>query len=218
MAGNYKIVAFGDSTTALNENFPVYSELLQRLFDEYTNFDFVNAGVKSNTTSDAMKRFEKDVLNLNPRLVIIQFGINDSAIDVWKDKNIRDPRTSITDFDKNMRDFIKRCRAYGTDVLLMTPNSLFWTDELKKLYGQEPYNVNDPDGFNFQLESYAQKVRDIAASENLECLDIFNIFKKDIHSLLLDGIHPNANAHERLAELIRPKLIKILGITLSTEK
>ncbi|MFZ4766685.1 MAG: SGNH/GDSL hydrolase family protein, partial [Roseimicrobium sp.] len=75
------IVAFGDSTTAVRGSTKVYASILQ---EELRNVRVVNAGVGGNTTEMARKRFEKDVLSHQPRIAILQFGIDDSAVDVWK--------------------------------------------------------------------------------------------------------------------------------------
>jgi lysophospholipase L1-like esterase len=44
----------------------------------------INAGVNSNTTLDALKRVEEDVLEHSPRLVIIEFSANDFFLGVPK--------------------------------------------------------------------------------------------------------------------------------------
>lgn len=81
----YTIVAFGDSTTAPRGNLVVYSTLLQsELFAQGQPIRVVNSGVGGNTTEVARDRFERDVLAYQPDLVVVQFGINDSAVDVWK--------------------------------------------------------------------------------------------------------------------------------------
>ncbi len=84
-----KIVAFGDSTTAPRGNLKVYADILR---DELTGVQVINAGVGGNTTSMARLRFEADVLTHAPDLVLIQFGINDSAIDV--SRGAAQPRVS----------------------------------------------------------------------------------------------------------------------------
>jgi len=80
----FTIVAFGDSITAPRKNIVVYSDLLRKEFAG-KNVDVINAGIGGNTTAHALARFEKDVLARDPDLVIMQFGNNDSSIDVWKE-------------------------------------------------------------------------------------------------------------------------------------
>jgi len=76
------VVAFGDSTTANRKDTEIYAKVLQ----ERLGIDAVtilNKGIRRHTTSMANRWFERDVTTHAPDVVIIQFGINDSIIDVW---------------------------------------------------------------------------------------------------------------------------------------
>ncbi|MDD5258410.1 MAG: arylesterase [bacterium] len=69
------IICFGDSLTAgygakPGEDYPaVLSKLLGQ--------PVINAGSSGNTTRQALERLETDVLDKDPKLVIVQFGAND---------------------------------------------------------------------------------------------------------------------------------------------
>ncbi|MCX7662093.1 MAG: GDSL-type esterase/lipase family protein [Candidatus Omnitrophica bacterium] len=69
------IICFGDSITAgygvgENESYPY---LLQQVL----NMPVINAGLDGDTTSEALKRLNTDVLEKEPYLVIIELGGND---------------------------------------------------------------------------------------------------------------------------------------------
>lgn len=202
------IVAFGDSTTAPRESLVVYADLLRReLTDRGIEATVINAGVPSNTTADARARFEQDVLTHQPDLVIIQFGINDSTANVWANPPAAEPRVSINDYGQNLTHFIKTLRGRSAEVILMTPNPMCWTDELKKLYGKPPYDPNDPDGFNVLLRAYAEAIRQIARQEKVPLVDVLTAFDRhaaapggSLDALLLDGMHPNSRGHRLIAD------------------
>ncbi|MBN1870912.1 MAG: arylesterase [Candidatus Omnitrophica bacterium] len=69
------IVCFGDSITAGfgAESGADYPSLLSRM----GSWPVINAGVAGDTTADALKRIEEDVLVHEPRMVIILLGGND---------------------------------------------------------------------------------------------------------------------------------------------
>ncbi|MEN8165832.1 MAG: arylesterase [Acidobacteriota bacterium] len=74
------IICFGDSLTfgtgaGSNEDYP--SRLASLIGAEV-----INAGVPGDTTADALKRLEHDVLAHNPRIVLITLGGNDLMRDV----------------------------------------------------------------------------------------------------------------------------------------
>ncbi|MDQ1256284.1 MAG: isoamyl acetate esterase, partial [Candidatus Hydrogenedentes bacterium] len=198
-----KIVTFGDSTTAPRGPLRIYTDLLRedlpvRGFDAVV----VNAGVGGNSTAMARDRFERDVLALKPDIVTISFGINDSAIDIWKD--VTEPRVTLEAYAANLRYFIATLRERGAQPILMTPNPLAWTGPNRELYGKPPYDVNDPKGFDAMLRPYVEKVREIAQTEAVPLADVHQAFSEyarehPIEELLLDGVHPNDLGHRLIA-------------------
>jgi len=210
----FTIVAFGDSTTAPRGALPVYARLLQ---DELTAKGrallVINAGVGGNTTEMARARFEKEVLARQPDFAIVQFGINDAAVDVWKKPPATQPRVALPRYESNLREFVQRLKSAGARVIVMTPNPLRWTPKLKEMYGRPPYAPDDPDGFNVLLKDYAGAARRVAREEQVACVDIFQVFAgyagpggRAVDDLLLDGMHPNEKGHRLIADALKPVL------------
>jgi len=112
-------VTFGDSTTAVRGSTKIYSAILQ---DELRNIRIINAGVGGNTTDMGRKRFEQDVLTHQPQVAIIQFGINDAAVDVWRNPPATAPRVLLERYEANLRNFIQTLKSKDTHVVLMTAN------------------------------------------------------------------------------------------------
>ncbi len=206
------VVAFGDSTTAPRGSLRVYADILrEELPKRGRAAEVVNAGVGGNHTAAARKRFQRDVLNRKPAVVIVQFGINDSAVDVWKKPPATKPRIALAAYEANLRFFIQEIRAVGAKPVLMTPNPLRWTDKLKSLYGKPPYAADDPEGFNVLLKGYAEAVRRIARTEEVPLVDIDAAFANDADELLLDGMHPNTKGRQRVADRLLPVVLGLLG-------
>jgi lysophospholipase L1-like esterase len=209
------IVAFGDSTTAVRGELKIYASLLAKeLPEQGLPVRIINAGVGGNHTNHARARFEKAVLAHEPEVVIIQFGINDAAVDVWKNPPATESRVSLADYEKNLRFFVETLVKRQVSVVLMTPNPLRWTPKMREMYGKPPYLTDDVDGFNVKLRDYAEKVRQIAKSEKVPLIDVSQAFedfgKKDgqsVDDLLLDGIHPNDRGHRLVADLLMAELL-----------
>jgi lysophospholipase L1-like esterase len=153
------------------------------------------------------------VLAHEPDLAIIQFGICDAAVDVWKDET--QSRVAIDDYEANLQHFVETLQQQGTRVILMTPNPLRWTDKLLGLYGEAPYDPEDADGFSVFLRDYAQRLRDVAERTDATLIDSFAAFEQygraegqSVDDLLKDGMHPNSLGHaleaELLLDVIRP--------------
>lgn len=70
------IICFGNSITeslGASEGWDYPSLLSKKL-----GFPVINAGVGGDTTEDAIKRLQRDVLDRNPRIVVVEFGGNDA--------------------------------------------------------------------------------------------------------------------------------------------
>ena len=218
-----RIVAFGDSTTAPRKSVEkVYADrLAEALGKEGMAVEVINAGVPGNTTEHARKRFERDVMAREPDVVILQFGINDSAIDVWKDPPATGPRVAKDRYQENLRHFVRALKARGVKVILMTPNPLRWSAKTKRLYGRPPYDPEAPDGFEGILPTYRAAMRQIAKQEEVPLVDVFAAFEdygkqkgRSLDDLLLDGMHPNDEGHQIVAELLMPQITQSVGVRL----
>lgn len=88
--GEETIVAFGDSSTEDEQGwFEIFKHLLEISF-ENAEFKFINSGVAYNTTSEALKRLDRDVILHEPDWVLVSLG----TFDVQK-LNIAPQRTLL---------------------------------------------------------------------------------------------------------------------------
>jgi lysophospholipase L1-like esterase len=215
------ILLFGDSTTAPRGAVKVYAGLLQEALRESDDApDVHNAGLPSNTTVDALKRVQADVLAHRPRIVVMQFGINDSTVDVWKKPPATQPRVSLEAYVANYRRLISLVQDSGARVILMTTNPLRWSPRMRELYGRPPYNPEAEDGFEAPfLLRYNEAVRSLAHELGLPLADVhaaYPAFAKrhqtDVAGLLPDGAHPGDLGHRLVAELLLPALLEQLRL------
>ncbi len=164
-----------------------------------------NEGVGSNRTDLAIARLDSDVRAKNPDIVIIQYGINDSAHDAGPGTESRvalDATEMLThslpargNFEDNLTSIVQTLKADGADVILMTPNRI--TD----------YSAVT----EARLGLYADVVRQIAADESVALLDVWSLYTdydavggQSYTDLLLDGVHPNGDGHALLATALEP--------------
>lgn len=216
-AGAHTLVVFGDSVTAPRASVKVYADVLsEELLFKGEKVGVLNAGVPGNTTAQALKRLETDVLQKRPDTVVMLFGINDSALDVWKNPPATAARVPLAEYRANLKSCVASTKASGARVVLMTSNPLFWTETTRRLYGKPPYNPEDPDGFNLLLRDYAAVLRDLALEEKVALVDLFELFKSvpgaapgKMGRLIPDGMHPNSEGHFLIAEALMKTLCGI---------
>lgn len=182
-----RIVCIGDSITGVyyhSGGLRAYPEMLQIALQKIhpqTQVTVRNAGISGDTTTGGLKRLERDVLAHKPHLVTVMFGMNDLV------------RTPMADFQNNLLEIIRRCRAINAEVVLCTQNSI----------------VESPQRPGAKLAEFTQSIRDIAKAESLPVADCLAAFEA-VHArdalewnlLLSDPIHPNMAGHKLFAETI----------------
>ena len=213
------IVMFGDSTTAPRGTVKVYAQRVEAALQSIgSTLTVHNAGVGGNTTAAALKRLQTDVLACKPRIVVMQFGINASAVDVWRKPPATQPRVGLETYLANYRSMIAAARKQGAKVILMTTNPLRWSSKTRELYGKPPYKPDAEDGFeSANLHAYNEAVRALAKELDVPLVDVhvaYPVFaakhKTTIDQMLLDGMHPGDSGHELVAGLLVPVIRDLL--------
>ena len=158
-------------------------------------------------TRQALARLDRNVRSQRPDLVVVRFGINDSWIDV--DQGRTRSRLYRSGYRGNLRTIVRRLRRDGARQVLMTPNPMRWSDPYYiKAFTEHPgvLNVNAVSGIDRLLDVYAEDVRDVAKSESVALVDVFEAFERygkipgqSMEDILLagDGIHPNGSGASR---------------------
>jgi lysophospholipase L1-like esterase len=181
-----KIVCFGDSVTGTyyhSGGRRGWCELLEialhRIYPA-SHPDMINAGVSGNTSADGLKRLDRDVLNSHPQLVVVMFGLNDVA------------RDTPAHLFENLTEIVRRIRDAGSEVMLMTPNSVYDDDPRRPVW---------------KVRQYVEIVRQAAERCSVPLVDCFRSYE-GIRSvshyawvhLMSDPIHPNLEGQKIFAE------------------
>ncbi|EMI56679.1 esterase [Rhodopirellula sallentina SM41] len=181
--GRSSVVCFGDSIT--RRGFP---EVMGRLLD----VEAVNAGVPGHTSSQGLRRIEKDVLDKNPDIVVVLFGTNDIRVD--SDKYVPQKR-----YAENLRSIVAQCRAGDSRVVLCTPPPIatapYFTRHDKTVFDRAG-------GLTKLLGDYRATVIDVAKEEGVAVVDLFTLLQTDDGWLSRDGVHPSEQGSEMIAKHI----------------
>jgi lysophospholipase L1-like esterase len=226
-----QIVALGDSTTATALDWApqikqVYADCLPGALAEHAiAADVVNAGIGDTTTREAVARLDRDVRSHHPGLVVVQFGINDSWIDV--DLGKTRPRLTRAEYRHNLTIIIRRLRRDGARVILMTPNPMRWADPFyEKAFTEHPglLDVHAVRGIDRLLDRYVAVVREVAQHESVPLVDVFDAFERygevrgqSIDDILLagDGIHPNQRGQQLVCALLSERIVALFAVPAS---
>ena len=210
------IIMFGDSTTAPRSGVKqVYAVRVERALQSIgSSLSVHNAGIGGNTTRDALKRFERDVLRYKPRIIVMQFGINDAAVDVWQKPPATEPRVPREEYLTNLRSLVTAAQKQKSKIILMTTNPVRWTAKLRELYGKPPYRIEAEEGFDSPLlAGYNEALRRLSGELSVSLVDVRAAYpgfaerhQTTVDGLLLDGMHPNDLGQQLVAELLVPAI------------
>ena len=192
-----RFVAFGDSLTTGVVSSPVagtrpeptsaYPYLLQRdLQSRYGTqaILIVNAGTPGEKAADAVSRFDSTLTTHRPEVVLLMEGTNDLAIGTGGGAAVA---------AQAVDSMVRRARATGADVLLMTI---------------PPQRNTAPAAL---VPSLNDLIRSIAAQRGAVLVDVYNLLLRGscpggstIPCIGADGLHPTADGYRLIAdELVR---------------
>lgn len=190
------IVALGDSITDdLQSWFPIFQHVLEVTVPD-ANFTFVNAGVSYNTSTDALKRLNRDVLDHDPDWVLVALGTFDvQRLHVEPNR----PLVSMADFWENLN-------TIENNVKEVTDNPIVWitpppvlSSMLQKirLFEFEIYN-EDLRQIREILNGKKGYIVDPMGSRMSEDDEV------EAWNYLSDGLHPSLSGHvNTVRELLR---------------
>ncbi len=202
------IVAFGDSISEgtygganAKETFPALLEKM--LLQHHIDARVINKGIPGETAPEALFRLQRDVVDLNPDMVLIMYGANDS----WVPPDFNFSAVSVKDFSTAIGKMVNRLLGLSIDPILMTTTPICNPD----FSGDAETDYLE---INKQsLEEHLHEVRKLANEKQILLIDHYKIWHQMdeqngiIRNLLPDGVHPGAEGNNLLATTIFQALI-----------
>lgn len=184
--GKTRVVLMGDSIT---DAWPYNSN------DFFENNNYVGRGISGQTSPQTLLRFRQDVIDLKPKLVVINIGINDIA------ENTGD---YIPEFTLgNYRSMIEIAKANKIKVVLasvLPAYSFPWRPEIKDIPAK--------------VIALNEGIKKLAAEYGVVYLDYFNVLKDDRNGLSKemaeDGVHPTKACYTIMEKIVKQAIDKEL--------
>lgn len=168
--------------------------------DFFTKNNFVGRGIGGQTTSHMLVRFRRDVIDLNPRVVVIMAGINDIALNNGK----------IT-HENIMGNIISMCelaKLHKIKVILcsVTPAYSFrWRPEIECNPAEEIIRLNA------MIKTYADEHKIPYVDYHSALVDERKGMNRKYHK---DEVHPNKLCY---AEVLEPMILPVINKTIHTK-
>ncbi|MBN2078303.1 MAG: hypothetical protein JW838_05015 [Spirochaetes bacterium] len=183
-----RIVALGDSLTQGWMVRKGYLDFLGELLAaKYPcgKVTIINRGIPGDTAEGGLMRLRREVIDQDPDLVFIQFGLNDAYTGVSPERYHRTIEAMV---DRLLADT-------EAEVLLVTSVPI--------MHGEE----------DFMAEAFYSRLDAVARERNLPIARVHRYWKRmisggiDFRSLVQgDGVHPNVEGYRLMAEAIMEEL------------
>lgn len=205
-----KVVAFGDSLTFNNGRlqWKHWTEILTERF----NITIINAGVGGDTTAKGLKRIQADVLEHQPDVVLINFGMNDH-VKAGRYVQI----VPLAEYEQNLRRIIELVRAAGAVPVLVTVSYIYEGDA-NNTNENYYYNRHDPafytedGGALARLDKYIAAVRKVAVELDVPLADVRAACDQyNPREFTRDGVHLSALGNQVWAQVIGDCLETVLA-------
>ena len=160
--------------------------------DFFTDNGYVGRGISGQTSYHFLSRFREDVINLQPKIVVINVATNDIA----ENSHPYNPDRTFG----NIMSMVELARANGIKVVLTTtlPAASF---------GWNPSIIDAPE----KIEALNKRLKAYADEHGIPFADYYSrLLAPDGRSLdkrySEDGVHPNAAGYTVMEEVITPIL------------
>lgn len=158
----------------------------------------INRGIGSDSTIFAAKRFEADVIQLEPEKIVILLGINDLlkvAPNLWDREPGADPETVISNIEKNFRDMLSKCKNEKVYICSILPQSLC-----------EPYDRELFDRLIVRTNEILKNLCEEYGAEHVDYYSALCVNGGLPDDMTTDGVHPNAKAYEVMSKVLKEKV------------
>ncbi len=187
-AGENRVVFFGDSITDM-----------WKLTDSFPGKPYVNRGIGGQTTPQMLVRFREDVIDIQPKVVVILAGTNDIAGNTG-------PMT-LDEIEANYTSLAELAALHQIRVVYASVLPVHnYTSLSQELFSQRsPAKI-------FELNRW---LKNYCATNGCTYLDYFNAMVDDKgmlkRDLAEDGLHPNAAGYKIMAPLAEAAIAKALA-------
>ena len=149
-----------------------------------------NLGIPGINTDDLLKRVESECKFRKPTIIVFAIGINDSR---YNDEY--GACVPIDRFCDNLNRLIDISKKYTSKIVFI---GLTNVNEENTISSNRDWNYS-----NQNVTKYDKKIEAVAMEKNVRYISLFDkLDKKD----LSDGLHPDANGHEKMFQIILPKM------------
>ena len=200
------IVCIGSSITAgfaaLMDKWPTILQMRLESWQPGT-FKVFNMGVSGDTSSDGFGRFQPNVMDREPDVLVIEYGINDCVVRAWAKR----ARVGLEEFRKNIREFCTAAKKRDALPVLIINHPIVIADD----WGPERQTGLRTLAEN--VKPYNAVIRDLSRELDARLIDLTAAMVArsiDPAVMVTDGAHLSTEGCRIYGEIVFDELKPIL--------
>ena len=201
-----RICVFGASITwgaFDNEKGGWVNRLKICLESEYhREYEVFNLGISSDCSKKILARIENEIIAREPEIIIFSFGNNDSRFNNISDDSVETP---VIQFEKNLLKIIKISKKFSKIIIFVGVTPYNEDKTTPTIWSNTEYFTNK------SIKKYNNATKKICRKEKVLFLNQLDDWLKSDYKILLDstdGLHPNAQGHEKIFQRVKDFLVE----------
>lgn len=163
----------------------------------FSDNNYIGRGISGQETLQFLARFDADVLALNPKIVVINGGVNDIAQNLGK-------AYSAQNTFENVKAMVRLAQANDIQVILtsvLPAERVHWRPVIKNV----PQKIQE---LNSAIEAFAQE-------NNIPYVDYYSLMANSDRAMIAeyttDGVHVTPEGYAVMEKLIKESIDKVLS-------
>lgn len=159
--------------------------------DQETNI--YNLSISGGTTETILERFESEARVRKADALVFQTGGNDAAYD----KDTKEHLVSPEKFEINIENIILKAKGLAKRIVFIGFKNC---DESKTM----PVSWRNLCYANKYIKEYNATIKRVCDKNGIKFVDIFGLLN---NADFEDGLHPNANGHQKIFEAVKESIL-----------
>ena len=154
-----------------------------------------NLSISGGTTETILERFESEAKIREADTVVFQTGGNDAAYD----KDTKEHLVSPEEFEVNIEKIIQKAKVLASKIVFIGFKNC---DESKTM----PVSWCNLCYTNKYIKEYNGIMKKVCNKNGIKYTDIFGLLDNTDFE---DGLHPNANGHQKIFEAVKESILSL---------